>query len=77
MAYVVGWGGGGGLEDTITKDPLKRMLLWGGGGQHQPRVLCKRVLNIEDTKDKDGVIVFLFFLLLLILFLFLLSLWQL
>ena len=68
MAYVVVWGGGG-LEDTITKDPLKRMLLW-GGGQHQPRVLCKRVLNIEDTKAKDGVIVFLFFLLLLLLLFF-------
>ena len=54
----------------IYKKPIDRMVVPGGGGPEQPRGHCNSVLNIEDKRGLDGVIVFLFSLLLLLLLLF-------
>ena len=63
------------FQGTITKSPYLQKphrqngCSWGGGGPEQPRGHCNSVLNIEDKRGLDGVIVFLFSLLLLLLLL--------
>ena len=51
------------------KNPVDRMVVPEGGGAKQQRGHCNIVLNIQNTRGLDGVIVFLFSLLFLLLWL--------
>ena len=63
---------GGGLRNrTYYKGPVRGGVVLGGGAFDQHRVLCNRLLNFQEPRGVDRVIVFLFFLLLLLLLLLL------
>ena len=59
--------GGGLLNRTYYKGPVRGGVVLGGRAFDQQRVLCHTVLKFQEPRGVDGAIVFLFFLLLLLL----------